>query len=160
MGSNSLAGRVCPWWLAYSFDNPLRRIFHDPETLLGGLVREGQTVLDLGCGMGHFSLGMARLVGPGGTVIAADLQEEMLARVAGRARKAGLQDRVRVHLCGSGEIGLEVAVDFALAFWMVHEVPDQGMLLKALYALLKPSGMLLICEPKFHVGAEAFRETE
>jgi len=26
--------RICPWWLAYTFDNPLRRFLHDPATLL------------------------------------------------------------------------------------------------------------------------------
>lgn len=66
--------RVCPWWLAYTFDHALRRLIHRPEVILAGLVRPGQTVLDLGCGMGFFSLAMARLVGEQGRVICVDLQ--------------------------------------------------------------------------------------
>src|SRR5512146_1437322 len=97
---------VCPWWLAYSFDNPLRRLLHDPARLLGPHVRPGMTALDVGCGMGHFTLGLARLVGEGGLVIAADLQERMLARTEARARRAGLAGRIRLHRCEPGALGL------------------------------------------------------
>ena len=152
--------RVCPWWLAFTFDNALRRLFHRPEVLLGSLVGEGQTVLDLGCGMGYFSIGMARLVGEKGTVISADLQEQMLERVRARSARAGLAGRVKTHLCEAHRIGLEIPVDFALAFWMVHEVPDQSALFKELHALLLPSASLFIVEPKLHVSGAAMRETE
>jgi SAM-dependent methyltransferase len=151
---------VCPWWLAYSFDNPLRSLVHDPEALFGDLIREGQTVLDLGCGMGHFSIGMAKLVGESGTVIAVDLQDEMLERVRRRTERAGLSNRLVTHLSEPGRIGLDASVDFALAFWMVHEVPDQTALFNELLALLTPAAKLLIAEPKIHVSELSFRETE
>ena len=38
---------VCPWWCAYTFDNALRRLLHDPEKLLSEWVRPGMTVLDV-----------------------------------------------------------------------------------------------------------------
>jgi len=72
------AHRVCPWWVAYLFDNPLRRRIHPPEEILSTYVKKGMTVLDFGCGFGHFALGMAGLVGESGTVIAADIQAKML----------------------------------------------------------------------------------
>jgi ubiquinone/menaquinone biosynthesis C-methylase UbiE len=50
-------------------------------------------------------------------------------------------------------------VDFALAFYMVHEVPDAQAFLKEVASILKPSGKLLIVEPKIHVSASAFRKT-
>ena len=40
---------------------------------------EGMTVLDVGCGMGFFSIGLAKLVGDKGCVIAADVQPKMLS---------------------------------------------------------------------------------
>ena len=141
---------VCPWWLAYSFDNPLRRILHPPEKVLAGLLDPGMTVLDIGCGMGHFTLGMARMVGPGGRVIALDLQDQMLTRVRSKAERQGLAGRITLH---KGEVaGLEMKgmVDFALAFWMVHEVPDQLAFFKAVKGLLKPDGRFLVAEPKIH----------
>ena len=56
---------VCPWWLAYTFDNPLRRLIHKPEKIFDGLVQPGMTVMDVGCGMGYVTLGLAEIVGEG-----------------------------------------------------------------------------------------------
>ena len=63
---------ICPWWLAYTFDHPLRRLVHRPRTLYGAYVCEGMTVCDLGCGLGFNTMGLAELVGPNGRVIAVD----------------------------------------------------------------------------------------
>lgn len=143
---------VCPWWLAYTFDNPIRRILHPPEKVLGGLVHQGCTALDIGCGMGHFTMGMAKMVGDHGRVIAVDIQEQMLERVRRRAMHLGLTERLILH---KGDVeGLEMKgqVDFALAFWMVHEVPDQLAFFKAVKDLLKPDGRFLVAEPKIHTS--------
>ena len=86
--SERISGHVCPWWLAYTFDNPVRRLVHPPGKILGDYVREGMTVVDVGAGFGHFSIGMARLVGDAGKVVAADLQEKMLEKTLSRARRA------------------------------------------------------------------------
>ncbi|NTW59852.1 MAG: methyltransferase domain-containing protein, partial [Nitrospirae bacterium] len=94
----SLDGHVCPWWLAWTFDNPLRKWFQDPERILGSLVREGMTVADIGCGMGYFSVAMARMVGPAGRVLSVDLQEKMLKYLEKRAVRAGVQDRITTTL--------------------------------------------------------------
>ena len=92
MGDN-----ICPWWLAYAFDNPFRRFLHSPEKILGPYVAEGMTVLDVGCGMGFFSIGLAKLVGNKGCVIAVDVQQKMLNALEKRAEKAGVLNRIRIH---------------------------------------------------------------
>ena len=51
-----MGDHICPWWLAYTFDNPFRHFFHNPEKMLGSYVAKGMTVLDVGCGMGFFSI--------------------------------------------------------------------------------------------------------
>jgi 2-polyprenyl-3-methyl-5-hydroxy-6-metoxy-1,4-benzoquinol methylase len=149
---------VCPWWFAYTFDNRLRRLFHRPERLLSPYVREGMTVLDTGCGMGVFSIGMAALVGDRGLVISVDLQQEMLDVVQRRAEKAGVGHRIRTHLCDPERIGDHRDVDFALAFWMVHEVPRPAAFFEQLRSCLTSDGMLLVSEPRFHVPAGYFQE--
>ena len=60
---------ICPWWLASALDNPIRRLIHNPEEILGGYIESGQTVLDLGCGSGTFTIFMARMVGEMGKAI-------------------------------------------------------------------------------------------
>jgi ubiquinone/menaquinone biosynthesis C-methylase UbiE len=150
---------VCPWWLCYSFDNPLRRIFHDPQRLLAPYLKPGMTAVDIGCGMGYFTLGMARLAGPGGKVIAVDLQERMLAAMESRARRAGLAGRIVLHRCRPDALGVGEPADFALAFWMAHEVPDKPRFFREIIALLRPAGRLLLVEPKYHVTKKSLERT-
>ena len=150
---------VCPWWLAQALDNPIRRLIHNPEEILGGHIEPGQTVLDLGCGSGTFTIAMARMVGETGKVIAVDVQDEMLQMVKQKAVKEGLDSRVITHKSEPDRIGISVKVDFALAFYMVHEVPDAKAFLKEIASLLKPNGKLLIVEPLFHVSASSFKNT-
>jgi ubiquinone/menaquinone biosynthesis C-methylase UbiE len=153
------AGNVCPWWLCATFDNPLRRLIHNPDRILAGLVRPGETALDIGCGMGYFSIPLARLVGPGGKVICVDLQEQMLAGVRRRAERAGVADRIRLHRAGTDGLELEETADFALAFWMLHEVPAQAAFLAEVIACLRPSARLLVVEPRLHVSGAAFERS-
>jgi SAM-dependent methyltransferase len=153
------SAEVCPWWFCRAFDNPLRRLVHNPERILAGLVGPGQTALDLGCGMGYFSVPLARLVGPEGRVICVDLQEQMLSAVRRRAERAGVADRIRLHRAGPDGIGLGDTADFALAFWMLHEVPDQAAFLAEVGACLAPGGRLLVVEPRIHVGGAAFERS-
>src|SRR5512147_211086 len=115
---------VCPWWLAFTFDNPLRRFLHDPENILAGLVKPGMTVADIGCGMGYFSIAMARMVGPKGRVLSVDIQQEMLDRLLKRARKQGAPDVIEARLIPKDDVGIREPLDFALAFWMAHETGD------------------------------------
>ncbi len=157
--ADSPRGKVCPWWLVYSFDNPLRRLLQRPEPIVRPFVRPGDRCLDLGCGFGYFTIPMARLAGPSGTVVAVDLQAQNLARVRRRAERAGLAARIRLHRVEADALRLEGKFDFALAFWMVHEVPDQAPFLREVAAALMPGGRLAIVEPRLHVGREAFART-
>ena len=154
---------VCPWWLAYTFDNPLRKLVQKPERMMGGLVKPGMTVLDVGCGMGYFSLGLARLVGPTGLVVSVDVQQKMLSIMHKRADKAGLAERIQPRLCQSTYLGLDDLagkIDFALNFYMVHEVPDIPGFLGQMHQALAPKGLYLISEPAMHVTADMFKDTE
>src|SRR5690349_7070283 len=90
--------RVCPWWLGYLLASPIRRILHNPVQLLGGIIREGMTVLEPGPGMGYFTLEIARLAGKSGRVIAVDIQPRMLDGLRRRAAKAGVLDRLDIRL--------------------------------------------------------------
>ena len=147
---------TCPWWFAYTFDNPLRGLVHRPRAIFDGLVSRGDTVVDVGCGLGFFTMALAELVGPDGRVVAVDLQPEMLARARRRAERRDLQDRIEFRPCTADRLGIPVKADFVLAFWMVHEVADRGAFLSEVRSLLQPSGRLLIAEPKGHVPPSLF----
>jgi SAM-dependent methyltransferase len=149
---------ICPWQIVPLMDNFLRPLVHNPRRLFGPYVRIGMTVLYVGCGAGFASLGLAELVGDEGRVIAADLQPKMLEMVKKSASRAGLDNRIRVHLCESDRIGLKTQLDFALAFFMLHEVPDSRAFLEELHSLLKAGGLFFLTEPKIHVSRRKFEQ--
>jgi 2-polyprenyl-3-methyl-5-hydroxy-6-metoxy-1,4-benzoquinol methylase len=150
---------VCPWWLCFTFDNPLRKLLHNPEAILRPYVHPGDRVIDIGPGMGYFTIPLARLVGPKGHVIAIDVQEKMLSALRSRAKKNGVSERIQAHLASQNSLGKHEPVDFILAFWMAHEVPDQSSFFREIRESLKPNGSLLLAEPIVHVPRKYFLRT-
>jgi ubiquinone/menaquinone biosynthesis C-methylase UbiE len=150
---------ICPWWLCFTFDNFVRRLFQNPEKVIEPYVRQGDTVLDVGPGMGYFSIPLAKIVGEKGRVIAVDVQIEMLNALQKRAKRAGVEQQIALHLSKKDSLGLDIKFDFVLAFWMAHEVPEQESFFKEIRTLLKPKGKLLMSEPAFHVTKAMYAET-
>ena len=150
---------ICPWWLCFTFDNYFRTLIHDPDKILRPYVRENDTVLDIGPGMGYFTIPLARMVGANGKVIAADIQKEMLDALHRRAQKAGVDKKILLHLSTPQSLGINEIIDFALAFWMIHEVPDSRDLLKEIHSILRPGGLFLMTEPSLHVSKAMYMES-
>lgn len=158
--------RVCPWWIGYLLASPIRRWLEieDPEAFLNPYVKPGMCVFEPGPGMGFFTIPMAKLVGPSGVVIAADIQPQMLKALRNRAEKARVMSRIETRVVSPEKLGiadLERRVDFVLAWAMVHELPSADNFFAEVAASLKPNGKLLFGEPSGHVDAEQFsREIE
>ena len=150
---------ICPVERANGLDNFFRKLVQDPKKILKDYVKEGMTVLDVGCGPGFFSVGIADMVGASGKVIAADLQQGMLDKIKIKIEGTEIEKIIELHKCEEDRIGISTQVDLILAFYMVHEVPDQDKFFKEMYSILKPDGTFLIVEPAFHVSKKAFEET-
>lgn len=145
---------VCPWWLAYTFETPLRKFQTPPERVLKPYLKEGMTFVDLGCGMGFFSINGAKIVGSTGKVISVDIQQKMLDVLMKNAKNAKVENIIEPHLAQPDNINLETNADFALAMWMVHETPDFFEFFKQVKAVLKQGSSLLVVEPSIHVSAK------
>jgi ubiquinone/menaquinone biosynthesis C-methylase UbiE len=150
---------VCPWWLMYLFDHSVRALFQPAAPVIASLVTEGQSCLDVGCGMGYFTVPLARLVGPAGHVTAVDIQPRMLDGAGRRLKREGLADRVSLRVPTDSDWVLAEHYDFILAFWMLHEVSDRRRLLETLRNVLKRGGQLLLVEPRLHVGERLWEES-
>jgi len=151
--------RVCPVAMAGSLDNRFRRWLQNPRKILGPYIKEGMTVLDIGCGPGFFTVDIARMVGKSGCVIASDLQEGMLRKLRDKIRGTEYEERIMLNKCEENKIGVSKHVDFVLAVYVLHEVPDQEKFFEEIKSILKPGGRVLIVEPSFHVSKRAFEET-
>jgi 2-polyprenyl-3-methyl-5-hydroxy-6-metoxy-1,4-benzoquinol methylase len=152
---------VCPVWVGYTFLLPVRKLQHNPVKILSPFVKEGMNVMDYGCAMGYFSIPMAEMTGPEGTVYCVDIQEKMLAKLQKRAARHNVADHVSTLLVGKDFNPDELAgiLDFVLLFMVVHEVPDKKQLFSDLNKMLKPGGKILFAEPKGHVSAEDFERS-
>jgi len=151
--------RVCPVEKAGSLDTKIRRWFQNPGKILSPFVTEGMTAVDLGCGPGFFTIDMAMLAGKSGRVIAVDLQEGMLEKLREKITGTELEGRITLHKCRQDSIGLDEKIDFLLAFYLIHEVPEKDGLFREISSILRPGGTMLIVEPPFHVSETAFKTT-
>ena len=156
---NREKNRICPVKLAGSLDNRFRRWLQDPRKILQPYIKEGMTVLDVGCGPGFFTIDLAQMVGKTGRVVAADLQEGMLQKLRNKIRGTEIEKRIILHKCDADKIGFSEKVDFILLFYMIHEVPDKEMFFKELRSILKPDGCVYMVEPPFHVSVREFEKT-
>lgn len=149
---------VCPVERAGLLDNPFRHLLIRPVHLLGPYIMPGMIVLDIGCGPGFFIKTVAKLSGPDGVIIAADLQQGMLDILAEKITREGLTDRVILHKTKVDSLNFskENYIDFAFAYHVIHEVPRPDKLFCEVYTILKPGGLFLLSEPKGHVKRVEF----
>lgn len=151
---------VCHHSHSFFLDNFIRKLFQNPRKIIGDYINEGDTVVDIGCGPGFFTVEMARMVGEKGRVFAVDLQPEMLAKLRKKIENSSLAKRIVCHNCTKDSLDMDQteSADFVLAYYMIHETPDPEHLLTEVKALLKKGGKFLIVEPKFHVSEAFFQD--
>lgn len=157
-----MAHHICPWWLGYFLINPLRKLMQNPEKILKPYIKSGMIALDIGSGMGFFSIPLAQLVGDKGKVICLDVQEKMIVSLRKRAAKAGIINRIDTRICLPGFLGIENLkdqIDFILAFSVAHEVPDITSFFHQIHHVLKKEGKLLLSEPSGHISKDKFDHT-
>jgi ubiquinone/menaquinone biosynthesis C-methylase UbiE len=153
---------VCPWWLGYLLLAPMRRISQPPKRILGPFVRPGMLVVEPGCGMGFFTLDLARMVSPRGRVVAVDLQPKMLAGLRRRVARAGLEGTVEIRQARPDRLGIDDLagqVDVVPAIYVVHELQDAAAFFAEVARALKPEGTLLVLEPPLHVSRAVFESS-
>lgn len=150
---------ICPGSLAWVLVLGIRKWIQNPYKILKPHLREGMRALDIGCGPGFFTIPMAELVGETGSVVAVDVQKQMLDLLAAEAQKQGVSSQIEPHLANSAGFTIAKPCDFGLAFFMIHEVPDKESLFRDIANALVSGGKLLIVEPKGHVSQAEFDES-
>jgi ubiquinone/menaquinone biosynthesis C-methylase UbiE len=131
-----------PWLVRES-----RQREEDCRTMLKALrIKEGETVCDMGCGNGFYSLKLAEMVGKKGEVLAVDIQPEMLHLLKLRAKAAGIEN-IRPILGTTVDPDLpEGKVDLILCVDVYHEFSNPEEMLAAMRKSLKPHGRLALVE--------------
>ena len=148
-----------PVWAHRLLLNPTRRLTESPNALLGPHVTPGMTIFEPGCGLGWFTLPLARMIGPQGRVVAVEVEPTVLAGLRRRAERAGLLDRLDCRLADAsdGLDGLDRTVDFVAAMHILHEIEDLERFLARLVTALKPGAKILAVEPRGPVDEAGFQ---
>lgn len=119
----------------------------DGKTLLKELdLRPGQTVCDMGCGNGFYTLPMAQRVGSTGKVYAVDIQPQMLHMLMARAQQSGVRNIVPVQGQVHDPKIPEETFDLVLLVDVYHEFSHPQEMLAAIRKSLKPDGRVALAE--------------
>jgi predicted methyltransferase len=131
-----------PWLTRDSRDRE-----EEPAKLMKALdLKAGQTVCDLGCGNGFYTLRLADAVGPTGRVLAVEIQQEMLDLLARRAAKTEHKNIVPILGTVADPKLPENACDLVLLVDVYHEVDHPVEVLAGIRKGLKPSGRMVLVE--------------
>lgn len=103
-------------------------------------IKEGDTVLDLGCGAGIDCFLAAKRVGDNGKVIGVDMTEEMINKAKLNAQKAGLKN-IEFILADIENLPVgDNTIDIIITNCVINLTPDKTKSFKEAYRALRPGG--------------------
>ncbi len=150
-------------WRATNYDAGAGfEVEHHAEALRLADVREGQRVLEVACGTGRGTVGLAQAVGTIGQVDALDLSDAMLDQARAKIKKLGLSSRVYFKQGNARELPYS-AEQFDLVYngYMLDLIPLDGFapILKEMTRVLKPGGKLVLVNMSKPDERKTFFET-
>ncbi|MFX1594245.1 MAG: class I SAM-dependent methyltransferase [Promethearchaeota archaeon] len=125
-----------------SFFFKVRDVFHPPiEKIRKANIRQGDIVLDYGCGSGSYTIAAAEEVKPNGRIFAADIHPLALKKVSKKSEKSGYNNIETIQTdCATG-LDNE-SIDVVICFDVIHDIPNKYNILKEFHRVLKPSSTL------------------
>ena len=122
-----------------------QRLFDPVKTLRGAGLTTGQTVLEVGCGTGFFTIPAAKMIGDEGTLVALDVMTSYLDQVSEKTRDAGVSN-VRIMKRNALDTGLQSQeIDLVLLFGVIpYPSLPLKKLLPEMHRVLKSDGRMAV----------------
>lgn len=135
----------------------LYRLLRDPYKVLEAAgLKANQTVLEVGCGPGFFTVPAARIVGEEGSVHALDTNPLAVERVRKKINREGVTN-VATALADAARTGLpDGSFDVIFVFGLGHAISDVDEIMTELHRVLRPAGVLSI-EGRLKPPSELFQ---
>jgi ubiquinone/menaquinone biosynthesis C-methylase UbiE len=149
--ANSTIGQFFIRVMAAVMESRLRYRFFGPMPILRGAdIQPGQTVLELGCGTGFFTLPAAKLIGDQGSLVAMDVLPASVEAVSKKVQTANLKN-VRVVQGDALNTRLDAETMDAVLLFGVLPAPMLPLdrLLPEMRRILKPGGTMAVWPPSW-----------
>ncbi len=135
------------------FNNPLRPVWEKTDGILNLVhIQPGETVLDIGCGPGFFSMRFSKMVGPDGKIFAIDTNEKHLEFLATLISSTGAKNIETVRSKFDDVCVPEHSVDRAFmcslysVIYIVSMEQVKDRFIASIRKALKPGGKLIIVD--------------
>jgi ubiquinone/menaquinone biosynthesis C-methylase UbiE len=139
-----------PAFIGRFLDSDYRRKMQSPDKLIiRSGIKEGMTVLELGCGSGAFTTFVARAVGDQGKVFALDIQPEMLEQLKNKLKRPENKNIKNIVPVEGNAYDLpfeDNSFDLVYTITVLQEIPDKNKALNEVIMVLKPNGILAVTE--------------
>jgi ubiquinone/menaquinone biosynthesis C-methylase UbiE len=149
--SKSKIGQLFIRVVAAAMESRFRYRFFGPLRILQGAdIHPGQTVLELGCGTGFFTLPAAQMIGGQGKLVAMDVLPQSVETVSKKVQAANLK-HVRVVRGDAMNTRLDAESMDAVLLFGVLPAPALPLdrLLPELHRILKPGGIMAVWPPSW-----------
>ena len=127
-------------------ESRLRQWLMNPvKTLQGAGIEPGETILEVGCGTGFFTMPAAKMIGDQGHLVAMDALSDYTKQVSKKIQSAGLKN-VRIVKRDALNTGLRAAtIDTALLFGVLPwPALPLNRLLPEMHRVIKPEGRMSV----------------
>jgi demethylmenaquinone methyltransferase/2-methoxy-6-polyprenyl-1,4-benzoquinol methylase len=108
-------------------------------------LKDGDTVVDVGCGTGLNFPRLYQAVGPRGTIIGVDLSDAMLVQ-ARKTAEANQWANVHLVCADATQFRFPSRVDAVLSAYALTLIPDPGRVVSNAAAALAPDGRLVVLD--------------
>ena len=149
--ANTKIGQVFIRIMAAIMESRLRYRFFGPTRILQGAdIHPGQTVLELGCGTGFFTLPTARLLGDQGSLVAMDILTMSVEAVTKKVQTANLRN---VRVVKGDALNTQLATESLDAVMIFGVIPAPMLpmerLLSEMHRILKRGGTMAVWPPSW-----------
>lgn len=111
-----------------------------------GEIREGESVLDVGCGSGLDTMIAATMTGPAGRVVGIDMSYEMLERAKQNLSLTHLKN-VSFQESSAEDLPFpDKDFDVVISSGVFNLIPDKRKALREVFRVMKPGGRLMMAD--------------
>jgi len=139
-----------PSFIGCFLESGLRKMMQPPSKIIERSgIKNGMTVMELGCGPGTYTIDAARTIGEKGKLYAVDIQQAMISRLEKSMKNPENRDvnNIEPKVASAYELPFsDKSLDLVYMITVLQEIPDKQRALEEIRRVLKDNGILVVSE--------------